>query len=226
MAGGRRVAVTGVSRGIGRALAEAALARGDRVIGTVRRAGEAPGGVEEVLLDVADERAQAGFAARLSGEALDILVCNAGLYLGRGRIGAEEEGFGAEDWARTFMTNVAGVFFTVRAALPALRRGVRPRVAVISSGMGSSARAKGGSYIYRASKAAATNLAANLALDLRAEGIAVGAYHPGWVRTDMGTGAADIAAGESAAGLLARMEALTLDRTGVFETWDGTPLPF
>lgn len=226
MAGQRTVAVTGVSRGIGRALAEAALARGDRVIGTVRRAGDAPGGVEEVVLDVADERAQAGFAARLGGEALDILVCNAGLYLGRGRIGAEEDGFGAEAWARTFMANVAGVFFTVRAALPALRRGVRPRIAVISSGMGSSARAKGGSYIYRASKAAATNLAANLAVDLRAEGIAVGAYHPGWVRTDMGTGAADIAAEESAAGLLARFEALTPERSGVFETWDGTPLPF
>jgi NAD(P)-dependent dehydrogenase (short-subunit alcohol dehydrogenase family) len=52
--------------------------------------------------------------------------------------------------------------------------------------MGSSERAPGGSYIYRASKAAATNLGRNLATDLAPRGIAVGIYHPGWVRTDMG----------------------------------------
>jgi NAD(P)-dependent dehydrogenase (short-subunit alcohol dehydrogenase family) len=92
--------------------------------------------------------------------------------------------------------------------------------------MGSNAEASGGSYIYRASKAAATNLATNLALDLKPEGIAVASYHPGWVRTDMGGGSADISVEESAAGLLTRFDALDLETSGVFEAWDGRRIPF
>ncbi|WP_372893877.1 SDR family NAD(P)-dependent oxidoreductase, partial [Rhodosalinus sp.] len=84
----------------------------------------------------------------------------------------------------------------------------------------------GGSYIYRASKAAAINLGRNLAADLAAEGIAVGIYHPGWVRTEMGGAAAEIDAETAAAGLADRIEALDLSRTGRFETWDGRPHPF
>jgi len=82
-------------------------------------------------------------------------------------------------------------------------------------------RAPGGSYIYRSSKAAALNLGRNLATDLEPEGIAVGIYHPGWVRTDMGGAEADIGVDESARGLTARFDALSLETTGCFETWDG-----
>ncbi|MEL7172983.1 MAG: SDR family NAD(P)-dependent oxidoreductase, partial [Pseudomonadota bacterium] len=100
------------------------------------------------------------------------------------------------------------------------------RCAIISSIMASSARAPGGSYIYRASKAAATNLACNLAKDLSARGIAVGAYHPGWVRTDMGGSAADIDVTEAAAGLLARFETLSPDSSGIFEDYRGDAIAF
>jgi NAD(P)-dependent dehydrogenase (short-subunit alcohol dehydrogenase family) len=124
------------------------------------------------------------------------------------------------------MTNVAGVFFAVRAFLPHLKRAARPRIAIVSSVMASTAKAPGGSYIYRASKAAATNLARNLATDLRPDGIAVGAYHPGWVRTDMGGGSADIDAATSASGLIKRFERLGLDETGTFEDYRGEPIPF
>jgi NAD(P)-dependent dehydrogenase (short-subunit alcohol dehydrogenase family) len=92
--------------------------------------------------------------------------------------------------------------------------------------MGSSDRANGGSYIYRASKAAATNLGRNLATDLAPRGIAVGIYHPGWVRTDMGGSAADISLDESVSGLMARFDDLSLETTGAFLTWDGRPHPF
>ena len=56
------------------------------------------------------------------------------------------------------------------------------KIAIISSQMASDTKASGGSYIYRASKAAALNLGRNLATDLRKDGIAVGIYHPGWVK--------------------------------------------
>ncbi len=82
---------------------------------------------------------------------------------------------------------------------------------------GSSAQAPGGGYIYRASKVAATNLAWNLAAELRSEGVAVGACHSGRVRTEMGGADGDLDVHESAAGLLARLDALSLDTRGVFE---------
>jgi NAD(P)-dependent dehydrogenase (short-subunit alcohol dehydrogenase family) len=116
---------------------------------------------------------------------------------------------------------VTGVFLSVQAFLPHLARATAPRIAIIASQMGSSTRAPGGSYIYRASKAAAINLGRNLATDLKPRGIAVGVYHPGWVQTDMGGASAEITTAKAVAGLVARFAALDLARTGCFETWDG-----
>ena len=130
-----------------------------------------------------------------------------------------DAGYPPEMWDDAFRTNVTGVFLTIQALLPALRRSGAGKIAIISSQMGSSERAPGGSYIYRATKSAVTNLGRNLAADLKGDGIAVGIYHPGWVRTDMGGSSADISVAESAAGLAARIDALSLDTTGAFETW-------
>ena len=90
----------------------------------------------------------------------------------------------------------------------------------------SSTQAPGNGYIYRSSKAGATNVALNLAAELKPRGVAVGAYHPGWVRTDMGGPSAAISPQESAAGLLSRFDALTLETTGVFEDYAGASIPF
>ena len=92
--------------------------------------------------------------------------------------------------------------------------------------MGSSERAGGNAFLYRASKAAAVNLACNLAIELKPSGIAVGAYHPGWVQTEMGGAEADIDAATSAAGLIQRFDLLSRDHTGVFENYDGAHMPF
>ena len=92
--------------------------------------------------------------------------------------------------------------------------------------MGSQERAGSNALIYRASKAAATNLARSLAIELAPNGIAVGAYHPGWVRTDMGGPSADVSPQESAAGLLTRFEKLDLSNTGIYESYSGEKLPF
>jgi NAD(P)-dependent dehydrogenase (short-subunit alcohol dehydrogenase family) len=127
--------------------------------------------------------------------------------------------------ADTFATNVTGVYLTAMAFLPHLKQSKTPKLAIISSQMGSNTRAKGQSYIYRASKSAALNLGRNLAVDLKPQGIPVGIYHPGWVRTDMGTDAADIGTEDSARGLLQRFDALSLETTGCFEMWNGDAMP-
>lgn len=225
------VVITGANRGIGLELARQAAARGDDVIATARRPGAAEalaalarggGRVTVAGLDVTKPEQVAALAAELR-RPVDLLVCNAGAYVARG--GIDDPAYDAAAWERVLMTNVAGPFFTVRGLLGALEA-ARGRVAVISSLMGSQARAPGGAYIYRASKAAATNLARNLAAELKGRGIAVGAYHPGWVRTDMGGPGASIGVEESARGLLARFDALGLETSGTVEDWQGVPLAY
>ena len=206
-----RALITGTSRGIGAALVDEGRARGHEVIGTTR-SGDAP------TLDVTDTNAQAHIAAEIG--AIDLLVCNAGVFLDRG---ATLETLTAETLNDSFATNATGVFLTVQAQLRNLSEG--GRIAIISSQMGSSSQASGNSFAYRASKAAAINLGLGLADALRERGIAVGIYHPGWVRTDMGGNSAAISVETSANGLWDRFEALTLAQTGAFETYDGTPHP-
>jgi NAD(P)-dependent dehydrogenase (short-subunit alcohol dehydrogenase family) len=221
------VLITGATRGIGRALAQAQVAAGQSVIGTHRGAAPPPlPGVTWQPLDLADPASPGRLAAALGRRAIPLLVCNAGVYLEKGQRLDDPAAFDAALWAQTFAVNVTGVFLTVRALLPALLRAQSPRIAIIASQMGSQARAPGGAYIYRASKAAAVNLGRNLAADLRGRGIAVGIYHPGWVRTDMGGSGADLDAATAAAGLGARFAELTLADSGCFRAWDGRTIPF
>jgi len=188
------------------------------VTGTART----PDGPDTVL-DVTRPNDHAALARTLGDKAVDLLICNAGIYLDKGhRI---EDGYDADLWAQSFATNVTGVFLTIQALLPHLRRASAPRIAIISSQMASTTNAPGGSYIYRASKAAVLNLGRNLATDLRPAGIAVGIYHPGWVQTDMGGDTAAITVDEAVDGLAARFAALDLAHTGCFETWDGRAHP-
>lgn len=212
------VVITGANRGIGKALAEVARARGDTVTGTARR----PTG-DLLPLDVTDPASARALAEHLSGRPIDLLVCNAGVYPDKGQ--RLEDGYGPEIWAEAFAVNVTGVFLTVQALLPNLQRAAG-RIAILSSIMASDSLAPGGSYAYRASKAAALNLGRNLAVDLAPRGIAVGIYHPGWVRTEMGGPAAEIDPADAARGLLARFDALGPDTSGCFEDYTGRPIPF
>ncbi len=200
-----RALVTGASRGIGAALLEEGRARGHDVAGTTRD-----------ILDVTDAAAQARLAAD-SGP-LDVLVCNAGVYLDRG---LSLETLTSDLLAESFAVNVTGVFLTVQAQRRNLSKG--SRIAIVASQMGSSAQAGGSAFAYRASKAAAINLGLSLAAALRTDGIAVGIYHPGWVRTDMGGDSAAVAPMDSARGLWDRFEALGMQGSGSFEDYDGSP---
>ncbi len=214
------VLITGANRGIGKALFDGYAERGETVIGTHRHPDE--GHMRQ--LDVTDPAAHKDLAAKLSDTAIDLLICNAGVYPDKGQ--TLDDGYPADMWAAGFAANVTGVFLTIQHLLPHLRRAKNAKIAIISSQMASHTRAPGGSYIYRASKAAVLNLGRNLASDLKPEGISVGIYHPGWVQTDMGGARAAIDAEESRRGLMARFDTLSLETTGCFETWDGQQHPY
>jgi NAD(P)-dependent dehydrogenase (short-subunit alcohol dehydrogenase family) len=213
------VLITGANRGIGRALFEIYERSDIAVLGTSRSASPHYLELDVTRQDSADE-----FARNLAGRTIDLLICNAGVYLDKGQNVAT--GYPPDMWAQSFAANVTGVFLCIQALLPNLRQSSAPKIAIISSQMASDERAPGGSLIYRASKAAALNLGRNLAMDLKRDGIAVGIYHPGWVQTDMGGMGAEIAPAEAASGLKARFDALSLANTGCFETWDGRPHPY
>ena len=221
--------ITGANRGIGFAMTRHALSRGHKVIATARRPDVATdlktlkGDLSVRALDVTDQSSLDAFALATS-ETIDIAVLNAGILNSRG--GLESPDHTVESWRDVLVTNVAGPFLTARTILPNLQQSKSPKIAIISSNMGSSATASGTAYPYRASKAGANNVAANLANELSQRGIAVGTYHPGWVRTDMGGQNADVSAEDSSAGLLDRFDALSLETTGVFESYDGKPLIF
>ena len=217
-----QVLITGANRGIGGMLAAKAQMLGHQVIGTARDLASVDDSFEWIQLDVTAPESVQAFAKSMQGRAIDMLIYNAGVYPDKG---VDSGKITAEMFNTAFHVNTIGVWQTIQAALPNLRAS-KGKIAIISSKMGSSTRAPGGSYAYRASKAATTNLACNLAADLKPDGIAVGSYHPGWVRTDMGGENADISLVECTNGLWDRFTKLSLETTGVFEGYDGEPLPF
>lgn len=215
--------ITGGSRGIGKTLAERYVARGDTVFSTYRSAEAGATGATLLQADVSDPESLERAAKRLNGQSIDLLICNAGFNDGRGSLGSPTNT--AEVWATLFVTNVTGVFFTARAFAPSVIQ-AKGKIVVISSRMGSSTAAAGTNYAYRASKAAASNFAANLAVEMKAHGVAVASYHPGWVKTDMGGQGADLDTVTSAVSLMKQFDALSLATSGAFVNYDGTPIAY
>lgn len=177
--------ITGCSSGLGRELAEAVAARGDRLVATARSADDLqplcdryPKTVRCVSLDVtrAGDAARAVEVAESAFGGLDVLVNNAGF----GFIGAIEEGEPGE-YRPLFEVNVFGLIETTRAALPALRKRPGARIVNLSSGAGIAGSA--GFGFYNATKFAVEGLSEALADELRPLGVHVIIVEPGPFRT-------------------------------------------
>ena len=179
--------ITGVSGGLGREIALAALARGDIVVGTVRKpeaatAFEALGG-HALLLDVTDEAAVNAAVAKaeaVTGK-IDVLVNNAGY----GLVGAVEEA-SLDEVRKQFEVNVFGPLAVLKAVLPAMRARRAGRIINITSVSGLAVWA--GTGVYCASKWALEGLTQTLAQEVAELGIKVVNVAPGGLRTDFAAG--------------------------------------
>lgn len=211
--------ITGVGRGIGHALAEGALARGWDVTGTVRKAGQAPEGVHEVLLDMRDLSSVGAFEAE--PRKVDVLINNAGV-IGPARQSTLEMDF--PGFAETLMINTLAPLAVAQAVLPRMQAG--GRILTLSSQMAWMGYAKSDRIAYRASKAAVNKVMQGLATDLRPREIAVVLVDPGWVRTDMGGPEAEVTPEDVAQGILSLAESLDMARTGCFLRWSGEERAF
>lgn len=216
--------ITGCGRGVGLAMTHALLARGDRVLGTLR-SGQAPVTHENfrpLTFDVRDEGAIKAAAVHVD-EPINVLINNAGIVGPRTSSTLEMDFVG---FAEALDVNVLGPLRVLHAFLPLLRRATAAKVMTISSQLGSMTYPGSDRIAYRTSKAAVNKLMQGVASDLAKEGIAVVITHPGWVRTDMGGAGADLEPEESAIGLIHVVDALTIEKTGRFVNWDGTERPW
>ena len=178
--------ITGVSMGLGRALADAVLASGDTVIGTLRKdvqcrefENKAPGRAIACQVDLSEVDCipQAFSTALAKTGRVDILVNNAGY----GLLGALEESGEQED-RRQMETNFFAPLALIKAALPGMRARRDGRIINVSSVAGF--KSNPGLVIYSASKHALNGLSQGLAIELAPIGVRVTVVEPGGFRTE------------------------------------------
>ena len=231
----RNCLISGANRGIGLEFTRQLLARGEHVIAACRHpgkatalnalAGEHPGRLHVLPLDVADPRSRASLVHDLQlvlgDDRLDLLVNNAGVLHSGERFGHVEAAI-LED---SFRTNAIGPFLLAQALAPLLNDGAR--IANLSSVMASIAsRGEFRSPSYCASKAAQNMLTVQLAQAVAARGIVVLALHPGWVQTEMGGEHATVPTADAVRGLLQVVDGATPAQSGSFLDWRGGALPW
>jgi NAD(P)-dependent dehydrogenase (short-subunit alcohol dehydrogenase family) len=218
-----QVIVIGASRGIGlefvRQYREAgcsvtASARSDEGLARIEALG-----AKALRLDIADASSASTLAWPVDGVAFDIAIVNAGVY------GPRSDGLQPPSQAEfdaVMHTNVLGAM----RVLPTLAEALAPgaRLAVVSSRMGSiGLRSSASGWLYRASKAALNSVLKDTALVLGTRATAV-AFHPGWVRTDMGGSGADLDVATSVGDMRRTLAALGAADSGGFFNHDGAKL--
>lgn len=234
--------ITGANRGIGLEFTRQYLAEGWHIIATCRNpdTADALHGLREPYpnlriekLDVADPAAINTLAERLNDTAIDLLINNAGIISGghttQARHADPTQTFGTIDaasWAQVFRINSISPILIMQAFTPHLKRGSHKKIINITSKMGSlgdmAAHNSGGHIAYRSSKAALNAAVLAVTPDLRQNNIMVVNFHPGWVKTDMGSDAAPLLPRDSVNDMRHMIERLSLKDTGSFYGYDGS----
>ena len=224
------VLITGANRGLGLEFTRQYAADGWRVFAACRDPAGArdlaavEGDVFAETLDVDDGPQVAALANKLSGQPIDVLINNAGIY---GPKDVTRDNVDYDAWGQVFRTNTMSPLAMSAAFAANVAQGGQKKIITLSSIMGSIAENdSSGDFIYRSSKAAVNAVMKSLAGDLKSEGITVAVLHPGWVRTDMGGPDAAIEAPESVTGMRAVIAGLKESDSGRFLNYDGTEIPW
>lgn len=209
----RVVFITGVSRGIGRALAERFIEEGHNVVGT-STSGRAPFRNENLTVLKLDLSSSKSIETCLKefvklGKKIDILVNNAGIWSGKD----DDADIHMEELRKVFEVNLFGTINLTERLLPYVSNS--GKIINISSRAGSLGYTKNAYYSdYKISKSALNMYTRTLAIRVEKRKIIVAAIHPGWVKTDMGGGNADLEPEESAENVYNRI--ISLKETGQF----------
>jgi NAD(P)-dependent dehydrogenase (short-subunit alcohol dehydrogenase family) len=221
--------ITGANRGLGLEFARQYAADGWQVYATcrdpnsasdLRRLVDASGyKIQIIALDVTDFASIKAAAAELEGQAIDLLLNNAGVGGPRGQtIGTIDY----EAWAKVLDINTLGPLRVSEAFLDNVARSERKLIVTLTSGMGSIGdNTSGGAFAYRSSKAAVNMVMRSLAIDLAPRRITCVVINPGWVRTDMGGPHGNQTPAESVAKLRSLIDNLSPGYSGKFLNHDG-----
>jgi short-subunit dehydrogenase len=220
----QNIVITGANKGIGLELAKSYQAKGEKVFALVRKSSKELDAIDGVTviqnIDLGTVKDFSVLDGVLSSVHIDILINNAGILT--------KESLGQIDYDQVqnqFLVNAIGPLRLTEYLIPQLHKG--SKVALITSRMGSlSDNTSGGSYGYRASKAALNTFGVSLACDLEPKGVSVGIFHPGFVKTTLVGNQGDINAEEAAQRLMQRIEELNLKNTGSFKHANGENLPW
>ncbi|TMW66299.1 hypothetical protein Poli38472_004064 [Pythium oligandrum] len=222
----KTVLITGSTRGIGLALAAHYTQEGWKVIGCARDVSAADklrelAPYKLVQLDAADEASIERAAAELQGEAIDLLINNAGILEKETLENTTKQGL-----LKQFEVNAVGPFLVTRAFVPQLKAAAAKSgsaiVAQISSDYGSFTEAiPRGLFAYRASKAALNMITRSLSLDLKEDKIVCLLLHPGFVATDMNKHTGPVSQADSVAGLTKVIASTTLEDNGRYCDYTG-----
>ncbi|SDY59335.1 SDR family oxidoreductase [Nitrosomonas sp. Nm58] len=227
--------ITGTNRGIGLEFVRQYAQDGWYVMACCRQPEKAenlsrltaqyPDHIRIYALDVADHQQIDQLTRSLTSETIDLLINNAGIYPP-----SDDGGFGSIDyaaWIQAMQINTMAPLKMAEAFITQISSSNLKTIATITSKMGSIAdNQRGGSYIYRSSKAAVNMVARSLAIDLKPRGITSVLLHPGWVKTDMGGRDALISTEQSVTGMRRILSGVALADTGKFFAYDGQLIPW
>jgi NAD(P)-dependent dehydrogenase (short-subunit alcohol dehydrogenase family) len=225
------VLVVGASRGIGLEFVRQYAADRWQVLATHRQPADAGRlralGARPLALDVRDAAAiyalPAALAAVLGHERIGVAILNAGVF--GPRTTALEPPTQAE-FDLVMHTNVLAPMRLIPALAPAVAA-PGGRLAVLSSRMGSiGAMTSASGWLYRASKAAVNGVVRAASLELGPRGIVCMAFHPGWVRTEMGGAGADLDVAASVQGMRNVIAQANDSHNGKFLNYTGEHIPW